>query len=119
MNLIVTLYSALLFFLLVPGILVSFPPKKSKFVVAGFHAIVFALVWHFTHKLVWQMSLEGFSEDAGQAQEMAKGTAKGTAQGTAQVTAKVPEPKLGDKCNLSDKIPSEFKCKDGKLAKAQ
>jgi hypothetical protein len=65
MNWIVTFYSALLFFVLVPGVLVSFPPKRGKYVVAGFHALVFALIWHFTNKMVWNASMnEGFSEGA-------------------------------------------------------
>lgn len=61
MSLIVSLYSAILFFVLVPGILLTLPKKGSKFVVAGVHALVFALVFHFTHKLVWRLgaSLEG------------------------------------------------------------
>ena len=61
MSLIVSLYAAILFFVLVPGILLSLPPKGTKFVVAGVHALVFALIFHFTHKLVWRLgaSLEG------------------------------------------------------------
>lgn len=64
MSLIVSLYTAILFFVLVPGILLSLPPKGNKFVVAGVHALVFALIFHFTHKLVWRLgaSLEGFEE---------------------------------------------------------
>jgi hypothetical protein len=64
MNLIITIYIAVLFFVLTPGVLVSLPPKSSKLVVAGFHAVVFALIWHFTHKIVWRMSVghEGFAE---------------------------------------------------------
>jgi hypothetical protein len=55
MNWICTIYAAVLFFVLTPGILVTLPPKSSKLVVAGFHAVVFALVYHFTHKMVWKM----------------------------------------------------------------
>lgn len=57
MNWVVTIYSALLFFLLTPGVLLSLPPKGGKLLVAATHAIVFAVVWHFTHKLVWQHSM--------------------------------------------------------------
>jgi hypothetical protein len=42
------LTTALLFFLLTPGILLSLPPGGSPYVVAATHAIVFALV----HKYV-------------------------------------------------------------------
>lgn len=72
MNWVITIYVALLFFVLTPGVLVTLPPKSSKLVVAAFHALVFALVWHFTHKLVWSASVsigapakkEGFYEGA-------------------------------------------------------
>jgi hypothetical protein len=53
MNWLITIYLAILFFVLTPGILVSLPPRGNKFTVAAFHAVVFAIVWHFTHKLVW------------------------------------------------------------------
>ena len=62
-------FTALLFFVLTPGILLSLPPKGSKMMVAGVHAIVFALVWTFTHKLVWEWGVssgwigkDGFQE---------------------------------------------------------
>ena len=77
MNWIITFYSALLFFVLVPGVLVSFPPKRSKYVVAGFHALVFALIWAFTHKMVWHAYIalthhEGFSEGAATKEDQLK-----------------------------------------------
>ena len=64
MNWIVSIYAALLFFILTPAILVRLPPKGGKYTVAAFHALVFALVFHFTAKMVWQVSrgLEGFQE---------------------------------------------------------
>ena len=57
MNWTVTFYAAILFFLLTPAILVRLPPKGGKFTVAAVHALVFALVFHFTHKIVWQLSM--------------------------------------------------------------
>ena len=48
------LYAFLLFFVLTPGILLSLPPKSGKMTVALTHALVFALVWTLTHKLVRQ-----------------------------------------------------------------
>ena len=59
MSFVVILYSILLFFLLTPGILVTLPPKKSKMVVALTHAIIFGIIYHFTHKLV--SKLEGMT----------------------------------------------------------
>ena len=57
MNWVVTFYAALLFFILSPSVFLRLPPKGGKFTVAAVHGIVFALIFHFTHKLVWQMSM--------------------------------------------------------------
>jgi len=57
MNWVVTIYTALLFFVLTPAILLRLPSNGSKYTVAAVHAIVFALVWHFTHKFVWRASM--------------------------------------------------------------
>jgi hypothetical protein len=46
------LYSALLFFVLTPGILVTLPKGGSKMTVAATHAVVFATVCYLTHKSV-------------------------------------------------------------------
>jgi hypothetical protein len=53
MNWLMTLFIALLFFLLTPGVLITLPPRGSLLTVAGVHAVIFALIYHFTHKLVW------------------------------------------------------------------
>uniref|UniRef100_A0A6C0E8U1 Uncharacterized protein n=1 Tax=viral metagenome TaxID=1070528 RepID=A0A6C0E8U1_9ZZZZ len=52
MNWIFSLYVAILFFLLTPGILLSLPPKGGKYVVAIVHAIVFAVVLHFSGSFI-------------------------------------------------------------------
>jgi len=54
------LYTAFLFFVLTPGIVLSLPPKGSKVVVALTHAVVFALVYCLTHKVVYRFVYEGF-----------------------------------------------------------
>ena len=54
------LYAFLLFFVLTPGVLVSLPPKGSKFVVALTHGLVFALIWTLTHKMVWHSTSKQF-----------------------------------------------------------
>jgi len=56
MNWVVTLYSAILFFVLSPGILLRLPSNGSKFTVAAVHAVVFAILFHFTHKTIWSLS---------------------------------------------------------------
>ena len=52
MNIYLSLYLALLFVVLTPGVLLSLPPGGSKLVVAATHGVVFALVYHFTNKAV-------------------------------------------------------------------
>jgi hypothetical protein len=47
------LFVALLFFILTPGILLTVPSGSSKTTVAITHAVVFALIFTLTHKLVW------------------------------------------------------------------
>ena len=63
MSLIVSIYAAVLFFLLTPAILLRLPPNGSKFTVAAVHAIVFAIIFHFTNKIVWRLGarLEGMT----------------------------------------------------------
>jgi hypothetical protein len=58
MNWVVTIYAAILFFILSPNILLRLPPTGNKYVVAATHATVFALVLYFTNKLVWEMSMK-------------------------------------------------------------
>jgi hypothetical protein len=53
---LMSLAVAALFFVLTPGILVSLPSGKGKFVVAATHAVIFALVFHFTHKAIWNVT---------------------------------------------------------------
>ena len=47
------IFVAFLFFILSPGILLSLPPTGNKYTVAAVHAVVFSLVYYFTHKMVW------------------------------------------------------------------
>jgi len=49
MNWLSFVYVAVLFFVLTPGILVSLPPKSSKWVVALVHAIVYTVILTFTY----------------------------------------------------------------------
>jgi hypothetical protein len=56
MNVWMSVFMAVLFVLLTPGVLLRLPPGGSKLVVAVTHAVVFALVYHFSHKAVWNMT---------------------------------------------------------------
>lgn len=56
---LMSLYVALLFFIICPGILVTLPTgRSSKLTVALVHALAFAVVYHFTHKAVWKYFYE-------------------------------------------------------------
>ena len=55
-HLCIFLFSALLFFLFTPNILITLPLKKSKYVIALVHALLFSTVLHFTNKLVWNVT---------------------------------------------------------------
>ena len=69
MSLLVILYSAILFFILSPGVLLRLPKNGDKFTVAGVHAVVFALIFGLTYKFVWKMGarlrLEGMTGSMG------------------------------------------------------
>ena len=58
-----SLYLAALFVAFVPGVLVTLPPRSSRNVVLAVHALLFALVWHFTNKMVFRMIYEGFQNN--------------------------------------------------------
>ena len=55
MSLLMTAYVAVLFYALVPGILVSIPAGGDKMTKAAVHAVVFAIVYQLTHKWVWKI----------------------------------------------------------------
>jgi len=57
-----TLYTALLFVLLVPGLLFELPSKGSPLLVATIHGLLFACIYYYTHRLVSEISVsEGFT----------------------------------------------------------
>jgi hypothetical protein len=64
MSVIVFLFTALLFFALIPGVIVTLPPKGGKFIVAGVHSLIFSILYYLSHKSVWRLgvSLEGFTD---------------------------------------------------------
>lgn len=61
------IFSALLFFILTPGILLTIPPKSSKKTVAIVHALVFALVitiiCYFTNKFNYNTNESFISQE--------------------------------------------------------
>ena len=57
MNLIVAVYSAILFFVLTPNVFLRLPSNGSKIVVAAVHAAIFGAVLYLTQKYVWKKSV--------------------------------------------------------------
>ena len=53
--LIMSLFMALLFVLLTPGVLLRLPPRGPLLTVAIVHGLVFAIVYHFTNKMVFKI----------------------------------------------------------------
>jgi hypothetical protein len=47
------LFIVVLFFLLTPGVLLSLPSGGSLMTKAAFHAIVFGIIYHLTHRMVY------------------------------------------------------------------
>jgi hypothetical protein len=64
MNVFLGLYLALLFVAFTPGVLVTLPKGGSKYTVLAVHAALFTLVWSFTYKTVWRMTMEGFQNNS-------------------------------------------------------
>ena len=53
MNVNTTIYDAVLFFLLSPGVLFRFP-AKNHLLVLGIHAALFAIIWQLTCMMVYR-----------------------------------------------------------------
>ena len=63
---LMTAFTALLFVVLTPGVLLTLPSKASgKLVIALVHGLIFALVYHLIHKTVKGVlhKYEGFDDD--------------------------------------------------------
>lgn len=50
---LMSLYVALLFIILTPGVLVRIPKRSSLLIAAIVHGIIFAIIYHLTHNYVW------------------------------------------------------------------
>ena len=58
-NVGMTLFVAALFVLLTPGVVITLPAKGTLLQKAAVHGLVFAVVYHYTHKTVWSL-VQGF-----------------------------------------------------------
>ena len=65
MNLVLPLYTALLFVVLTPGILLTLPKGGSKLTVAAVHGLVFAVVLYFTANIVVDLTTGDTEEGLG------------------------------------------------------
>ncbi len=54
-KILMSIYVALLFFVLSPGVLVALPPGGSRTTQLITHALILGLVWALTHKAVWKV----------------------------------------------------------------
>jgi len=52
-SIVTSVFGAILFFLLSPGILLRLPSNGSKMTVAMVHALVFGLVYYIAHRSVY------------------------------------------------------------------
>ena len=52
MEIIMVIYTTILFVLLTPSILVKLPKKGNKYTVAFIHGLIFAIIYRITHKMV-------------------------------------------------------------------
>jgi hypothetical protein len=55
LNILMTIYVALLFVLLTPGVVVTLPGHSSRLTSAVVHGLIFAVLFHFTHKFAMNM----------------------------------------------------------------
>jgi amino acid permease len=54
MNAIIFIYIIILFIVLTPGQFITLPKgNHSKLMVNLTHAIIFAIIYYFTHKIIW------------------------------------------------------------------
>jgi len=61
-NVFIFLFSAILFYLLTPSILLTIPKKSNKYVIALVHSIIFATILFCTYKINFSESKEGFGD---------------------------------------------------------
>jgi hypothetical protein len=78
MNFVVAIYTAVLFFVLSPGVFLRLPQNGSKMMVTAVHAAIFGVVLYFTEKMVWRMSvgLEGYGSGTTTYNKYNKGSGK-------------------------------------------
>jgi predicted PurR-regulated permease PerM len=100
MNPILFVFAFVLFFLLTPKVLVCLPRKGSKFVVAGVHALIFALVFILVGHLIWRSThsiFEGYNKDEYKKKSKDKKNSKGKKNSTHKPFLQKPVEKIPQK----------------------
>ena len=82
MNLLMIAFTVILFVLLTPGIVLSLPPKGTLLTMAVVHGLVFALIYHFSHKAVSTLSTQMDGYDDMESNQMSGGQMGAAPQGS-------------------------------------
>lgn len=61
-SIVTSVFAALLFVALTPGVLLRLPPKGSKWTVLIVHALVFFVIYYLTHGLIYRYFNPGFRQ---------------------------------------------------------
>lgn len=76
MDLFITLYMTLLFFVLTPGVLFTLVKNFNRSAIIFTHAFVFALTYYFTHKYIYVYKKDGFKVVSSRIRRAAKSESK-------------------------------------------
>jgi len=98
-NIIASLYVAVLFFILTPGVALNIP-GKNLIITALVHSALFAVVFGLTHKLVWNLSRTFVTEPFLQSYGITKSTQL-----------------IGKKCSMNSDCPPGTGCWDDEEGK--
>lgn len=84
-SIVTSVFGAILFYFLIPGVLVRLPPKSSNFKVAIFHALLFGVIFYLTHRAIrsffepkWRLEGMESTTPAGTTTPAGKATPAGT-----------------------------------------
>jgi len=89
-------FTVILFVLLTPGVVLSLPPKGTLLTMAVVHGLVFALIYHFSHKAVSTLSSQMDGYDDMEGEKASGGQMGGAPQGA---MCKTPDQCMSGECN--------------------
>ena len=101
-NIGVSIYIAIVFIVLTPGVLFSIPPHSSTLIKAVVHGILFGFIYFFTNKRVWQMvTTEGFKKSSSDAIKKKKEQKKEKEEKKRKEEKKIAADKLSKRLSTS------------------